>query len=141
MTRQRSEPPATSAAEAEAARRHLGREFRLEPYTDYLRFERGLSDRTVDAYRRDLRHMVDFLGERGVEQVEGVRFAHLRDYVFHLGERGLKGSSVRRALSSMRAYFSFLMEEQVLVRINVVPRYIGYRNVEDPGASPIQRTR
>jgi integrase/recombinase XerD len=92
----------------------LVREFRLEPYTDFLRFERGLSDRTVDAYRRDLRHMVEFLQGQGVERVEAVQPGHLRDYVFHLGERGLKASSVRRALSSMRAYFGFLVDERVL---------------------------
>jgi integrase/recombinase XerD len=93
---------------------NLARAFRLEPYTDFLRFERGLSDRTVDAYQRDLRRMAEFLGKQGVESVEGVQPAHLRDYVFHLGERGLKASSVRRALSSMRAYFGFLVDEQVL---------------------------
>lgn len=92
----------------------LGREFRLEPYTDFLRFERGLSDRTVEAYRRDLGHMAEFLDERGVERVESVQPGHLRDYVFHLGERGLKASSVRRTLSSMRAYFGFLVEERIL---------------------------
>ena len=92
----------------------MPREFRLEPYADFLRFERGLSDRTLDAYGRDLRQMVEFLLAQGVESVEAVQPRHLRDYVFHLGGRGLKASSVRRALSSIRAYFGFLVEEQVL---------------------------
>jgi len=96
------------------SRDELSREFRLEPYTDFLRFERGLSDRTVEAYLGDLRNMTGFLAEQGAERVESVQPGHLRDYVFRLGERGLKGSSVRRALSSMRAYFGFLVEEGIL---------------------------
>lgn len=32
-----------------------------------LRLEKGLSERTVDSYRRDLAQFLDFLGERGFE--------------------------------------------------------------------------
>ena len=40
--------------------------FRMEPFLDYLSFERGLSDRTLAAYQRDLGKLLAFLGERGV---------------------------------------------------------------------------
>ena len=32
--------------------------FRLEPFTDYLSFERGLSDRTLTAYQKDLEKLL-----------------------------------------------------------------------------------
>ena len=42
------------------------RAFRFEQFQDYLTFERGLSDRTVSAYGRDLARWSAFLEGRGV---------------------------------------------------------------------------
>jgi len=92
----------------------LARAYCVEPYLDYLRFERGLSERTVDAYARDLAEMVEFLAEEGMHGPGTVTTPRLRDFVFHLHERGLKHSSVRRKLSSVRSYFRFLVEEGAL---------------------------
>jgi len=92
----------------------LRRAYRVEPYLDYLRFERGLSDRTVDAYARDLGEMLDFLADEGLESPDAVGSVNLRDFVFSLHDRGLKSSSVRRKLSSVRSYFGFLVEEELL---------------------------
>lgn len=91
------------------------RAFRLEHFQDYLVFERGLSDRTVAAYRRDLRRLVAFLVEEAeVEAPERVTPLHLRDWVFALKEEGLAASSIRRAQSAVRTYFGFLLAEGVL---------------------------
>ena len=90
------------------------RAFRMEQFVDFLTFERGLSDRTVRAYHRDLRRLVGFLDERGIEDPEAVRTRDLREYVFHLKEEGLAASSIRRAQSSIRTYFTFLLGEGVV---------------------------
>lgn len=87
------------------------RPFRLEHFVDYLAFERGLSERTVRAYHRDLRRLVSFLEERGVESPEGIDGTDLREYVFHLKDEGLASSTIRRVQSSIRSYFSFLLGE------------------------------
>jgi integrase/recombinase XerD len=89
----------------------VSREFRLEPFEDYLRFERGLADRTVDAYVRDCRQMVAFVRETGAERPDEVDYGRLRDFVVELVERGLAGSTVARKLSSIRAYFAFVVAE------------------------------
>ena len=41
------------------------RAFLAEGFVDYLAFDRGLADRTVEAYRRDLERFVDFLRAAG----------------------------------------------------------------------------
>jgi len=87
------------------------RAFRIEQFVDFLTFERGLADRTVRAYHRDLRGLVDFLVDRDVDAPEAVDAGDLREYVFHLKERGLAASTIRRAQSSIRTYFSFLVGE------------------------------
>ena len=46
------------------------RAFHLAPFLDHLRFERGLSEQTLSAYRHDIVRMVDFLRQRGQEVPE-----------------------------------------------------------------------
>ncbi|MGH7540436.1 MAG: site-specific tyrosine recombinase XerD [Gemmatimonadota bacterium] len=87
------------------------RTFLLGPFRDYLRFERGLSARTVDAYLRDARRLVEHVSEAGVRGPGGIGYPELRDFVAELAERGLAASTVARAISSLRSYFRFLLEE------------------------------
>ncbi len=88
--------------------------FRLEHFSDFLTFERGLADRTVSAYLGDLTRLVDHLTEVGIEDPSMLTHLELRDYVYALREDGLAPSSIRRALSSIRTYFGFLLEEGVI---------------------------
>lgn len=87
------------------------RAFRFEQFQDYLTFERGLSDRTVAAYGRDLARWASFLEVRGVRAPEAVTPSHLRDWVFSLKEAGLAPTSIRRAQSAVRTYYGFLLAE------------------------------
>ncbi len=90
------------------------RAFRMELFHDYLTFERGLSDRTVQAYGHDLRRWLDFVTEEGVRRPEDVSPALLRAWVFDLNEAGLAATSIRRAQSALRTYFGFLLAEGVV---------------------------
>ena len=89
----------------------MSREFFLEPFEDYLRFERGLADRTVEAYVRDCRQMAAFVRAGGADGADEVDYGRLRDFVVDLVERGLAGSTVARKLSAIRAYFAFAVAE------------------------------
>jgi integrase/recombinase XerD len=88
--------------------------FRLEQFADFLAFERGLSERTVAAYVRDLRGLSEFLTERGLWGPEVAQHTDLREYVFHLKDRGLAATSIRRVQSSMRTYWAFLLGDGVV---------------------------
>jgi len=85
--------------------------FRFEQFQDYLTFERGLSDRTLSAYARDLTRWTRFLEAQGVASPGAVTPAHLRDWVFSLKEAGLAPTSIRRAQSAVRTYYGFLLAE------------------------------
>jgi len=90
------------------------RAFRLELFADYLAFDRGLADRTVAAYRRDLARFLDFLEEAGRTDPREVEPGDLREYVYRLKDEGMAATSIRRAQSALRTYFAFLLGEGTL---------------------------
>ncbi len=87
----------------------------LDRFCDHLTVERGLSQRTLAAYRHDLERLASFMRARGVSRAGDVRPPDLRDFVYHLKDRGLQPSSIRRNLSAVRTYFSFLLGEGEIV--------------------------
>jgi integrase/recombinase XerD len=88
--------------------------FRLEQFQDHLAFERGLAERTLAAYRRDLDGFVAHLRTKGVEAPGDTTAEHVRGWIYHLRGRGLAAASIRRAQSSLRTYFAFLLAEGVV---------------------------
>ncbi len=89
--------------------------FHLEAFADHLAVERGLSPRTLEAYGRDVARLVDFLRARGLQRPGETSAADLRDFVYHLKDRGLQPTSIRRSISAARTYFAFLLAEGVVV--------------------------
>lgn len=85
--------------------------FRLEPFADFLRFERNLSERTVDAYLRDCRGLIRFAVGRGHASPATLDYELLRAWMDALAARGLAASSAARARSAARTWFAFLLEE------------------------------
>ena len=92
------------------------RDYRLEQFEDYLSLEAGLSPRTVESYRRDLRRLVDWAVQHGAADPASLNRSLLRKHVFALKDIGLAASSIRRAVSAIRTYFGFLVAEGYLAR-------------------------
>lgn len=88
--------------------------FHLERFQDYLSFERGLSPRTLDAYGRDTRRLREFLEARGIRDPGRASPVDLREFTYHLRDQGLAPTSIRRSLSAIRTYFSFLLSEELI---------------------------
>jgi integrase/recombinase XerD len=83
-----------------------------------LRFERHLSDHTVDAYGRDLRKLVETL-ESSHGSVPPVEEVTESDLIAHLGalhEQGLSPRSIARATTSIRMLFKDQEERHALER-------------------------
>ncbi len=87
------------------------RAFWLEPFRDHLALEAGHSVNTVDAYLRDLRRLAQFAASKGVAGPAHMTRAHLRDFIFLLKDLGLSPATIRRSVSAIRTYFSFLVGE------------------------------
>ena len=82
-------------------------------YLDYCRVEKGLSTNSLQAYRRDLARLADFLQLRGrpVRQADG---PDLRAFLDSLYADGLSARSVARHLSSLRSLYLYLRQQNYL---------------------------
>jgi integrase/recombinase XerC len=81
-----------------------------ERFLAMLRDERGASEHTLRAYRREVRGFAEFLGERLGEgaAVSSVEHTDIRAYMGVLMERGLTKASVARALAAVRSWFKWM---------------------------------
>ncbi len=89
----------------------LRRAWRLELFLDHLAVERGLSERTVSAYRGDVVRFVTFARDAGVAGPREVDGGDLREFTYALKDEGLAANTIRRAQSALRTYFGFLLDE------------------------------
>lgn len=89
----------------------LRRGFHLQAFEDALQLEDGASPRTIEAYRRDVIRCAAWLRAQGVTAAQDIAPAHLREFVYHLKDLGLAGSSIRRNISALRTWFRILVAE------------------------------
>ncbi|MFP4490151.1 MAG: site-specific tyrosine recombinase/integron integrase [Spirochaetaceae bacterium] len=88
----------------------------IERFIEYSFSVRGLSQRTIEAYRKDLLKFASYVGEAGDEgQEDAVNWQELspygvRSFISTLLRRGLKESSVNRVLSSVKGFYSFCVK-------------------------------
>ncbi|SDJ66264.1 site-specific tyrosine recombinase XerD [Sediminibacillus albus] len=84
----------------------------LNDFFHYLTVERGLSDNTLQSYRRDLKHYHLFLTDNlQVETWEIVDRTHIMQYLYELKDSGKSSATLARALSSVRLFHQFLVRE------------------------------
>jgi integrase/recombinase XerD len=92
-------------------------------YLDHLIVERGLSDHTVAAYRRDLGRYRRFLEGRDLADPADVDESAVRSFLASVSastygdeERPYRATSVARTLSSVRSFHRFLLREGLAER-------------------------
>jgi integrase/recombinase XerD len=85
-------------------------EAHVRTFLNYLRVEKGLSENTIDAYRRDIAKFVVFTGKRGLGTAD-VRREHVVDFLASLYRKNLDSRSVARHLVTIRHFFRFSLTE------------------------------
>src|ERR1700759_1459654 len=84
----------------------------IDLFLDMLPPDKGAGYNTLDAYRRDLTDLSEFLASKR-QSFAGAETQVLRDYLADLDARGFKSSSVARRLSAIRHLFRFLLNERI----------------------------
>lgn len=84
----------------------------LESFLDYIKYERGLSANTSAAYRRDLMKFSEFmLSRQRSEDPEQITKQDIRRFLTHQLDAGISHPTIARRLSSIKAYYKFLVLE------------------------------
>lgn len=87
----------------------------LQSFRAYLRLERALSPNTLEAYLSDVEKFVRYLELQGREVLPlKVQQTELEQFIFWLNELGLEASSQARIISGLRAFYKFLLVEDLL---------------------------
>ena len=82
-----------------------------QKFTDYLRTECHLADNTVQAYGRDLKRMLQWLGSKPINRLT---LADLTDFVASLQQEKLAAASISRAIVTTRMFFKYLQLEGIV---------------------------
>ncbi len=86
-----------------------------ESFISYLKYEKRYSSHTTTAYNKDLDQFVLFctemVGEFNIREIDsGV----LRKWVLSLMNEGYQPQSIKRKVSSVKAFFRFLMKNEII---------------------------
>ncbi len=114
----------------------------LDPYLEYLEYQRSYSSKTVDNYKRDLEEYEVYLMSNGLNYKK-ITYEQAREYQRYMSEKlKMKATSISRHLSSLRSFYNYLIMEDVLDK-NVftllkmpkkearLPKFFYYNEVED----------
>lgn len=84
----------------------------------FLSVEKGYSEATIRAYETDLEQFQSYLKakKRSLEKPARITRDHVRGFLAELHRRQLSKSSMGRKLSSLRAYFKFLIRHKQIVK-------------------------
>lgn len=80
---------------------------RLEAFLEMMSAERGASENTLAAYRRDLEDAATFFGGR----LDDISADEVRKWLDDIASRGFAATSQARKLSALRQFFKFLHAE------------------------------
>ncbi|WP_407405714.1 site-specific tyrosine recombinase XerD [Chryseobacterium sp.] len=87
---------------------------KIKDFEIFLRFERNFSENTLDAYVRDIKKLKEY----AEEQLEGIgpdtiSYDNLQEYIFKLSKLKFSERSQARWISSIKAFFKYLLEDEV----------------------------
>src|SRR2546430_3664328 len=85
----------------------------IAAFTDYLKVEKGLAPRSVEAYTRDLKQFQLFLASKRRTLLD-CRRDDVRSFLDRLFSDQVDGRSVARKLSALRHFYRFLLLDRLI---------------------------
>ncbi len=87
----------------------------LRAFGSHLRLNKGLADNSVEAYLRDVRMLLNFLSQSNEQISPSAITAHdIRSFLHEIAGMGMSDTSQARILSGIKAFFRFLMLENLI---------------------------
>ena len=87
----------------------------LRGYMDYLALEKGLSENSIEAYKRDVNQFAEFLlGECGINVPNTFKAKHIERYISYMYDLGLASNSQARIISGIRSFNKYMRIEKLM---------------------------
>ena len=87
----------------------------IKGFKSYLQLERSLSLNSIEAYIRDVEKLVQYFDLQELDlQPEKVEQEHIEDFLKWISELGLNARSQARILSGLKAFYKYLLMEDIL---------------------------
>jgi integrase/recombinase XerC len=87
----------------------------IQPFLDFLKFQKRYSRYTIDAYQADLADFAVFVqASFGELPIKAVTAVIVRSWLAGLKEQGLAAKSINRKISSLRSFFKYLLRQGVV---------------------------
>ena len=87
----------------------------IKNFRTFLKLEKSLSVNSIDAYSSDLQKLVSFLEMHELDlQPSQVEHRHLSDFLAWISHLGLNARSQARIISGIRAFYKFLLLEDLI---------------------------
>ena len=85
---------------------------KIDDFSNFLKFEKNFSGNTLDAYMRDVRKLESFtISELDNLSPQNITYENLQEYIYQLSKNKISERSQARAISSIKAFFKFLLED------------------------------
>lgn len=83
----------------------------INQFLDYLSLEKNYATNTVKSYENDLNKLTAYFSEHKLDfNISDLKKRDIREYLVHLSSLGRKAKTINRNLSSIRAFYDFLIK-------------------------------
>ena len=87
----------------------------IKGFKSYLKLERSLSGNSVDAYLNDIEKLIQYFQSLNEEpKLTDINISDLKSFISWLNELGMQASTQARVISGLKAFFAYLMLEDVI---------------------------
>ena len=87
----------------------------IAEYLEYLQAERGLSQNTLDAYRRDLEAFCNFLySQNTIDELSEIKRTHINLFLKDLHDKNYSMTSITRKIAAIRGWFRWLFATEII---------------------------
>ncbi len=89
----------------------------IKGFKAYLQLEKSLAKNSIEAYQRDMEKLVQFFEIKGISpQPQEVNLSTLREFLRWITELGMTATSQARILSGIKAFYKYLMLEDMITK-------------------------
>jgi integrase/recombinase XerC len=89
----------------------------IQPFINYLKFEKRYSVHTIRAYEDDLLQLFGFVNELfGETKLSDIGPAYIKSWLASLKEQKISSKSINRKISSVRSFYKYMLRTGVLTQ-------------------------